>query len=846
MIGTTNVISKKGEIEKLILTLKTNQASNNDLSGVAFTLEYGSFSKDYVWSGESIDIDIPGYMEYTVTFKDVEGYATPEPITEMAVAGSVRAINAIYKTEIVSVTVNAINGESVVGQTATINGTEHTWNGTAITQKVPFGTTYEVSVNDKKDYVTPESQSFTANQAKRSVFMQYVDIPVTDLSKVDIYGNPVAQNTANCYVIKEPGKYMFPIVYGAGIKNGEVNPTAYTNNGAIGSRDFVNYLGNVITSPYVETDTATQVTSVQISISDMDNAVTGLEIVEGDGCRYIKFEVPEVPTVGANAVISVKDSSDVIMWNWHLWLWEDDLAVEEITNATNVKYKILPYNLGSKWDDTAKTKIKNWFWQWGRPVPLLCPAAYNSTSNHASYGTLNFTVKNYAQYLYEGIQNPTTFYCYSLANYNWFAGQDFLNLWDAACTYIYGNFDNEVIKTVYDPCPVGFKIPNGNTFSYFSIDNVIGSFNVGWKFKRHPEDTIGVFFPGSGFRNVLDGSIQSNQIGRVWYMSSYSGYYAYVLLFGNSDVDPHRYGSRAFGHSVRPVQDSALNLPTHKLTISITGDSSIPSGYEVKVYSVIKTIDETTGEVTETLGDVLATQTTDSSTHELTWGTRYRIVASDVNEFITPESLSYIADVENRDVSLVYVAHAGTKNPSNGVYIQDTDGYFHTETEWTGEYTPNGIAVITSNCRFVMALEDAYNSNCQWGNSDTEVSGITTTTDVSAALADYDGEAQTTTILNQLGNSSTAAPAAYYCRAYTFPNGKKGYLGAAGEWETVLNNFNAIVSTLVKCGGSMMLLDYWTSTQYDSDSSWWSYKLLDKIDNSFKTDTYGVRAFCSI
>lgn len=195
----------------------------------------------------------------------------------------------------------------------------------------------------------------------------------------------------------------------------------------------------------------------------------------------------------------------------------------------------------------------------------------------------------------------------------------------------------------------------------------------------------------------------------------------------------------------------------------------------------------------------------------------------------------------------VYPRRKGTLNPTNGVYIQDIDGYFHTETEWTGEYTPNGIAVITSNCRFVMALEDAH-SSCQWGNSDTEVSGITTTTDVSAALADYDGEAQTTTLLNELGDTDEihACPPAHYCRAYTFPNGKKGYLGAAGEWKTVLNNFNAIVSALVKCEGSMMLLEYWTSTQYDSDSSWWSYKLLDKIDNSFKTDTHYVRAFAAI
>jgi hypothetical protein len=79
-------------------------------------------------------------------------------------------------------------------------------------------------------------------------------------------------------------------------------------------------------------------------------------------------------------------------------------------------------------------------------------------------------------------------------------------------------------------------------------------------------------------------------------------------------------------------------------------------------------------------------------------------------------------------------------------------------------------------------------------------------------MVDYDGEVQTTVILSELGNNSSAAPAAYYCRAFTFPNGKKGYLGAAGEWWAAFNNKVAIESALSKCGGSAAKYYYWTST----------------------------------
>lgn len=184
---------------------------------------------------------------------------------------------------------------------------------------------------------------------------------------------------------------------------------------------------------------------------------------------------------------------------------------------------------------------------------------------------------------------------------------------------------------------------------------------------------------------------------------------------------------------------------------------------------------------------------------------------------------------------------------SRGVYIEDIDGYLHTEHGWDGSKVANGIAVLTNNCKFVMALQDAYTSSCQWGSYGISVSGITTTISEAEALADYDGEAQTTTILGELGNSPSVddAPAAYYCRAFTFPNGKKGYLGAAGEWKDVIDNYEAISLALSKCGGSDMSF-YWTSTQFGSDDSWSIsfgsdyLEYVSKIANSF------VRAFTSL
>lgn len=385
---------------------------------------------------------------------------------------------------------------------------------------------------------------------------------IVDLSLQDIYGNPIKQTTANCYVISKAGTYKFPLVYGNALKEGSANSSAYTNNGGSYSHDFVNHDGNVITSPYIEDSVTAGVTGVQLSISDTDGIFTDISIIEGSPCKYVQFSVESIPNTGANGIISVLNPNGVIVWNWHIWVWSHDLTPVEITNYTGVKYNILPVNLATKLDTAnsinTTTGWKNWFYQFGRPTPLLCPSAYNSTSNHASYGELSYSAASAASNIQTGIKNPSTFYTYDTSyNYNWFKtnSNKTYNLWDAACTDN-GNSDNNVVKTIYDPCPIGFKIPNGNTFTYFSTTNVVGSFANGWKFKRNSGDTVGVFFPASGFRSVSNGSVGNiSSSGYAWLSSARSRDFVYSLSLGSNSVSPNYASNRAYGRSVRPVQE---------------------------------------------------------------------------------------------------------------------------------------------------------------------------------------------------------------------------------------------------------------------------------------------------
>ena len=173
-----------------------------------------------------------------------------------------------------------------------------------------------------------------------------------------------------------------------------------------------------------------------------------------------------------------------------------------------------------------------------------------------------------------GIQNPQNFYTWGSSWYNNPpAGYSYYNLWSADNTTT-GYNDNNVIKTVYDPCPVGFKMPASNAFTGFTSDgqyqgtaaniNVDGTADswdkfsaaYGHNFYTNSSKNTTIFFPASGFRNNGDGSlIDVGGGGYYWSPVPGSTYYGCGLYFNWSYVNPQYYDYRSFGFAARPVSE---------------------------------------------------------------------------------------------------------------------------------------------------------------------------------------------------------------------------------------------------------------------------------------------------
>lgn len=224
---------------------------------------------------------------------------------------------------------------------------------------------------------------------------------------------------------------------------------------------------------------------------------------------------------------------------------------------------------------------------------------------------------------------------------------------------------------------------------------------------------------------------------------------------------------------------------------------------------------------------------------KIPFGTHYSVSVNGKNGYIAPAAVSYTANQKSRSVTLSY-----TYSPM-GIYILDTDGNLTTANKWDTANNSKavGVYVGTENSKFVIA--PASSAAKEWGGSGTTISGIVTSEYLDTPPKDYAGESNTDKIIAQLGTGN--APAAEYCRNYTFKNGKKGYLWAFGELQDAHANIEAIDAAISKIGGTYIgRAVYWTSTQASSTNAW-RCSLYNYTQNQYSKGTLNaVRPVCSI
>ena len=424
-----------------------------------------------------------------------------------------------------------------------------------------------------------------------------------DLSLHDHNGNTTLRNTANSYLISAPGHYRIPLVYGNAIENGVTYDKSYISHAPTGNSNvlynFQDHAGHNIDNPWIEKTNSganASVDGAEVVWADAANLVHSPTIVHDGGDAFLDFEVKASDIQSGNAVVAVKKSGTIV-WSWHLWFApKDALDKIPVTNHQGVVYNFTKETLGWKptqWSGstytsarTVKVKVEQTgskqitvinitqnpgnvkkgattHYQFGRKdaLPGVDASDLAANSHFTQNAGDNMTIMN-------NIQNPDKFYLNNLSATNY----GYYNLWSADNTTT-GYNDNPVVKTVYDPCPAGFKMPASNAFTGFTTTgqdthtqselNVDGisdgqtfQNNFGYNFWTNSSKTATINFPASGCRNSYNGSLISvGESGYYWSAVLAGTGSGCLLCFFSGYVFPLASRDRYVGFEVRPVSE---------------------------------------------------------------------------------------------------------------------------------------------------------------------------------------------------------------------------------------------------------------------------------------------------
>ncbi|WP_455084756.1 hypothetical protein [Prevotella pallens] len=423
-------------------------------------------------------------------------------------------------------------------------------------------------------------------------------------------GAATVENTANSYLISAPGHYRIPLVYGNAIKNGATNSNAYetTATGTYVLQHFQDHAGQPITNPWIEKTNSSAYANIdgaKIVWSDEKDLVTSPTIAHVGGDGYLDFEVKQSDIKSGNAVVAVTKGGTVV-WSWHLWFApQSALTPIPVTNYQGKTYNFTTETLGWKPKGevttynaprTVKVKVEQTIanggakqftvinitqnnggkkegiatlYQFGRKDALPGTDTFYPTNSYSFDNTTGGRSLGYA------IQHPENMFIYAQTGtyyYDW-CNATYYNLWSADNTTT-GFNDNAVVKTVYDPCPVGFKMPASNAFTGFTSNGQYqsGAANInangtadswnkfsaayGHNFYTNGSKTATIFFPASGFRDSGDGSLSNvGYYGCYWSAVPYDTDNGCYLSFYWSNVSPQNNYNRSYGFAARPVSE---------------------------------------------------------------------------------------------------------------------------------------------------------------------------------------------------------------------------------------------------------------------------------------------------
>ena len=354
-------------------------------------------------------------------------------------------------------------------------------------------------------------------------YITYVSYPDVTILSVN--------ETANCYIVSSEGNYCFPAVKGNSSES----------------------VGDVASAEVLWESFGTDVAP---SMGDIVAEVSSIS-TPGYHPEIVRFSTPSTLKNG-NAVIAAKDAGGEILWSWHIWVCKDYDPIATTQVYYNDAGVMMDRNLGATSATPGDVSSYGLLYQWGRKDPFLGAGSYSSSSEKAAStgvwpeavasdmvtGTIDCTLRN-----------PMTFVTYSGGGSDWY--------------YLEGkNGENtrwQNNKTIYDPCPSGWRVPDGGGATGVWAKAFGGSYGVigsgssfayptaysGMNFSGKLGDADVIWYPIAGELGGQDGRLRVVLTYGSWWTCTPHGTSACNFMINQGYVFPGWNTYRSTALSVR-------------------------------------------------------------------------------------------------------------------------------------------------------------------------------------------------------------------------------------------------------------------------------------------------------
>ena len=391
---------------------------------------------------------------------------------------------------------------------------------------------FSLDMQDSGDYIPYEKDKAgaRANAMPVRCISENAAPATTDLSEVQ---------TANCYMVSKNGYFKFRADRRG---NGVGSFNSYISKNNVLYNVLVDISGGL--NPEIETDSDYHV-DVLWWQGELDGTWDGLvrnfgnssekiasrvPLVMVDGGRldddgYAYFYVREGLDTYGNVGLALYDGNGRIVWTWHIWfianernaLLGDYLVMSRNLGATYTPYDVAGnFNMGDRIEETY-----GFYYQWGRKDPLFGPGKWFRKNADGSWEVKDWSQRPEsasATTLSASTENPLVFRTSSTEN-QWQTTftpgtadiQEVRNFWG----YV-GRQDGgqNFIKTMYDPCPPGYRVINNLSFESAGLCHQTGEDWYRLTFNSDSREEGGIrvddtnsmsssFSPGNAVANVL-------------------------------------------------------------------------------------------------------------------------------------------------------------------------------------------------------------------------------------------------------------------------------------------------------------------------------------------------------